>query len=106
MLVMGLAFAACTHTPTPDEAYLTVQEKIKQSYEKELGDLSFPWQDYKHDDIKDNTFLIVSYFEWKNTRGGTERYYYKAKIKYESGRWTDPDNWNLISFEPYDKSLY
>lgn len=93
-----LILAVCTHTPTADEAFLTVQEKIKQNYEKDLGDLSFPWQDYKHDDIKNNSFLIVSYFEGKNSKEGVERYYYKAKIKYESGRWTNPDNWNLNKF--------
>ena len=91
---------------TAAQAYIATMGKIKPLVEKAYPGASFPLIDYKHDYIKNNEYIIISYIEYKNQWGVKNKYYYKVRIKYNEGKKEDPDSWTLVYLEDLDASLY
>lgn len=88
------------------EAFNMAKDLIKAQVEKEYPELDFPFLDYKHDYLKFNEYLIISYFDYENKFGGKERFYYKARVKYNGGQKTRKESWTLVYVEEYPKNWY
>ena len=88
------------------QAFNITKDLLKEQIEKEYPEVDFPLLDYKHDYMKFNEYLIISYFDYENKFGGKERFYYKARVKYNGGDKFKPENWTLVYVEEYDKNLY
>lgn len=101
-LIVAVTFIACDSMPTESEAYLITQNLLKEKFKSTVNEMDFPFSDYKHDYLNDSTFLIVSYFNYKNDYNVKKRFGYKARIKYKGGDWSNDNNWELMYVEEYN----
>lgn len=88
--------------PTDREAYFIAQNLIEDYLKNTVNEIDFPFLDYKYDYLNDSSFLIVSYFNYKNEFNVKKRFGYKTRIKYKGGKWENSNNWELIYVEEYD----
>lgn len=106
--IIGLAiyiiyavFFKSPEIPTKTEAYVITQELLKNKFNSSYNEISFPFSDYKYDYLNDSSYLIISHFTYKNYLGAQYQYNYKARIKWNGGRWTNANNWTLIYVEEF-----
>lgn len=88
-------------TVTGEQAYIIACDLIKDQVSTVYPDNDFPLLDYKYDDIKFETYIIVSYFTYK-VDGFERKYNYKAKVQFNGGEWSNKNNWTLHYTEPYN----
>lgn len=89
-------------TVTGEQAYTIASELIEDQVSTNFPDNDFPLLDFQYDDIKNNTYIIVSHFTYKNEYGVEQKYKYKAKVQYNGGKWANKNNWTLHYVEPYN----
>lgn len=88
-------------TVTGEQAYIIACDLIKDQVSTVYPDNDFPLLDYKYDDIKFETYIIVSYFTYK-VDGVERKYNYKAKVQFNGGEWSNKNNWTLHYTERYN----
>jgi len=106
-LLIFAGIALFTDSPTDFKPACEAAAVIAENYvEMQLispKSADFPWLDYNcWRDAKDsNTFLVKSYVDAENAFGAMIRHKYECKLRYISGDWADPRNWELISLTFY-----
>ncbi len=106
--IIGLAiyityaiFFKSPEIPTKTDAYVITQELLKNKFNSSCKEISFPFSDYKHDYLNDSSYLIISHFTYKDYLGAQYQYNYKARVKWNGGRWTNANNWTLVYVEEF-----
>lgn len=103
-LLVVVVCVACETKITDSKAYSVTTRLIEDQLGSTCLEIDFPTFDYQYDDIKNDTYIIVSYFTFENEYGAKQKYKYKAKVQYNgSGDWVDTDNWTLHYVEPYNQ---
>lgn len=101
-LIVIVTFIACDSMPTENQAYLKAQDLLEENLKNTVNEMDFPFADYKYDYLNDSTFLIISYFNYKNEYNVKKRFGYKTRIKYKGGDWHKNNNWELMYVEEYN----
>lgn len=100
--MLMLPLVSCKPTINENKAYIMTTNFIKQQFQDTFNEIDCPFADYQYDYLKNDTWLIVSYFDYKNDYGVSKRFNYKAKIKYlGKGNWAKMDNWRLEYIQPW-----
>lgn len=103
LLLLALPLVSCQPSVDENKAYIMTTNFIKQELGDACNDIDCLFADYRFDDLKNDTWLIVSHFDYKDDFGAPQRFYYKAKIKYKgTGKWTKMDNWQLEYIKPFE----
>lgn len=81
-----------------NNAFIISKDFVKQ---KLLSPKSadFPFLDFKYSNVIDNTIVIESYVDAKNSYGTEIRHNYTIKMKKIGSDWADSNNWQVISLE-------
>ncbi len=87
--------------PSKTETYVITQQLLKNRFESSCNEINFPFLDYQYDYLNDSSYLIISHFTYKNYFNMECRYNYKARIKWNGGKWADSNNWTLIYVEEF-----
>lgn len=102
LLLLALPLWAC-NSINESRAYIITTNFVEQEYGYAFNDIDCPFTDYQFDNLKNDTYLIVSHFDYKDDVGVTRKFKYKAKVQYlGSGDWSNKDNWQLHYIEPYN----
>lgn len=95
-------FSAEPGLPSENNAYIITTNFIKSESGQTYAEIDCPFSDYQHDYLNDSSYLIVSHFTYKNDFGVEKRFNYKARVKWNGGKWENKDNWTLIYLEEYN----
>lgn len=95
------AFFGDPGLPSEKNAYAITTNFIEDELDGTFNELDCPFADYRYDYLNDSSYLIVSYFNYKNEWGVQKRYDYKASVKWNGGRWSQKKNWTLVYLEEY-----
>lgn len=81
-----------------NNAFVISKEFVKQ---KLLSPKSadFPFMDFKFSNVIDNTIVIESYVDAKNSYGTEIRHNYTIKMKKIGSDWADSNSWQVISLD-------
>jgi len=80
------------------KAFVISMDFIKQNLTSPKS-ADFPLLDYKYSNVIDNTIVIESYVDAKNSYGTEVRQNYSIKLKFKGGEWEDINNWTLIDLQ-------
>lgn len=85
----------CQSKPDEVSAFIASTHWVEKFVPASYGELDFPFADYRFDDIKNNSYIIESYFDCNV--GKVE---YRAKMKYKGeGSTSDYTNWTMEDFQ-------
>lgn len=103
-LLLCAVLSGCGETmPDKSKAYIQTTNLLKANLENIANEMDCPFMDYFADYLNDSTFLIVSYFDYKNDYGVKKRFHYRARIKYKGGPWEENQNWELMYVKEYKR---
>lgn len=88
--------------PSESEAYRITTNFVEDRFGSTFNELDCPFADYQYDYLNDSSYLIVSHFTYKNDFGVEKKFSYKARVKWNGGKWESKDNWTLIYIEEYN----
>ncbi len=95
LMITVMVWAGCNVPPSKNDAFLVSQQFVEEIVPEKFGELDFPFSDFRYDDIKNNEFIIESYF---NCKAG--KITYRVKLKYKGeGEKLDNRNWKLLNIE-------
>ena len=103
--LLCVVLVGCEDNSMPDKtkAYTQTKRLLEANLKNIANEMDFPFMDYFADYLNDSTFLIVSYFDYKNDYGVKKRFHYRARIKYKGGPWVKDCNWELMYVEEYKR---
>ncbi len=79
---------------TKSQAYIISQNYV-ETILKAPASADFPLNDYKHLDLAENKYTIISYVDSQNSFGAQVRSDYLVTLSYNGGDWADINNWTL-----------
>ena len=80
------------------KAFVVSQDFVKRQLTSPKS-ADFPLLDYKYSNVIDNTIVIESYVDAKNSYNAEVRQNYWIKLKFKGGEWEDINNWSLIDLK-------
>lgn len=89
--------------PTESEAYRITTNFVEGRFGSMFNELDCPFADYQYDYLNDSSYLIVSHFTYKNDFGVEKKFNYKARVKWNGGKWANKNNWTLVYIEEYNQ---
>lgn len=100
LLLTSTLLVSCEIMPTEKEAYIMTKQLLEEELKFTVNEIDFPFgEDYRFKVSKDSTFMIGSYFTYKNAFNVEQKFNYISKVKYNGGNWRERKNWKLISVE-------
>lgn len=102
LIMFTIACASCDTMPNKSNVYIMTQNLLEEKFKYAVNEIDFPMFDYGFDDLKDSTYIVVSYFTYKNEFNVEKKFGYKAKVKYNGGAWEKSNNWELIYVNEYN----
>lgn len=102
LIIITIVCISCDTMPDKSKVYTMTQNLLKENLKNTVNEIDFPFLDYGFDDLKDSTYIVVSYFTYKNEYNVEKRFGYKAKIRYKGGAWEKSNNWELIYVNEYN----
>jgi len=60
---------------------------------------NFPFNDYRYSISENNTIIIESYVDAKNSYNAEIRTNYRIELKFNGGDWADINNWQTLNLE-------
>lgn len=104
-LLLCVVLSGCENNEMPDKtkAYTLTKSLLEANLENIANEMDFPSLDYSAKYLNDSTFLIVSYFDYKNDYGVKKRFHYRTRIRYKGGPWVEDCNWELMYVEEYKR---
>lgn len=104
-IIIAFAISKCdSHDAMPTESQVKIMAEnlIEDQLKNTVNEIDFPFADYKFDNLNDSTYLVLSYFTYKNDYNVEKRFGFKSKVRYKGGSWNSIQNWELIYLEEYN----
>lgn len=88
----------CGHSlPDSKKAYVITTNFVKKAYDNQYPEIDCPFADYQTDYLNDSSYIVMSHFTYAGFN--PQRFYYKARVKWRGGKWSDVNNWTLVYIE-------
>lgn len=97
-------FSAEPGLPSEENAYIITTNFIEDGLADKFAEIDCPYSDFRFDYLNDSSYLIVSHFMYKNDFGVEKKFNYKARIKWNGGKWAEKQNWTLVYLEEFPKT--
>lgn len=86
--------ASTAEAPTETQAILIAQDKVKAQL-KSPSTADFELMNGKAVSLGDGRFTVRDHVDSQNSFGATVRSEYEVQLHYNSGDWSDPNNWTV-----------
>lgn len=101
--ILYAIFSAESGLPSEKNAYIITTNFVENRFGSMFNELDCPFADYQYDYLNDSSYMIVSHFTYKNDLGVEKKFNYKARVKWNGGKWANKNNWTLVYIEEYNQ---